>query len=215
MQARDFRLSKVPTTWKGILALPALGLAVVVASYWVERSRLRAVEKEVTYGNPGQTKHFWKFEMPGLQNPRALPAAASKIADGDEVIGVMVNGKPRAYWLKALRYPPWHIVNDVVAGVPVSVTFCDRTNCTRVYTGAHSSTPLDLNLGGLYGHEMVVEAGGVLYLQETGKPFEAGAGVPPLPYADHPWERTTWKAWRQRHPETDVFIGLGGIGPKP
>jgi hypothetical protein len=198
-----------------ILALLGLTLVVVVGFYLVERSRLRAVAKEVTHGTPEESKHFWKFEMPGLQEPRALPAPEAKIADGDDVIGVVVNGKPRAYWLKALRYPPWHIVNDVVGGVPVSVTHCDRTNCTRVYTGARSSRPLDLNLGGLYGREMVVKVGDALYFQETGKPFEPGAAVPPLPYADHDWERTTWKAWRQRHPETEVFIGLGGIGPKP
>jgi Protein of unknown function (DUF3179) len=215
MRAIIFRLSKIPTIGKLVLALPGLAIAVVAVSYLVERSRLRAVEKEITYGKPEESAHFWKFEMPGLQEPPAQPATESKIGDGDEVIGVVVNGRPRAYWLKALKYPPWHIVNDVVDGVPLSVTHCDRTNCTRVYTGARSPRPLDLNLGGLYGREMIVKAGGALYFQETGKPFEPGAGAPPLPYADHPWERTTWKAWRQRHPETDVFIGLEGIGPKP
>ena len=106
MQASTFRLVKVPTIGKVILAVLALELVVVVECYLVERSRLRAVEKQVTYGKPDPTKHFWKFEMPGLQKPRALPAQASKIEDGDEVIGVVVNGKPRAYWLKALKYPP-------------------------------------------------------------------------------------------------------------
>lgn len=71
-----------------------------------------------------------------LQTPRTVEADASRIAEGDEVLGVMVKGKSRAYWLKALRYPPWHIINDVVRGVPVSVTFCDRTNCTSVYQRA-------------------------------------------------------------------------------
>ncbi len=215
MHASHFRLSRISGFCAVILALLALVLVVLVQAYSVERSRLRGAEKDVTYGKPEETKHFWKYEMPGLQGPRAVSAEASKLADGEEVIGVVIDGKPRAYWLKALRHPPWHIVNDVIEGVPVSVTFCDRADCTRVYTGARSSKPLDLNLGGLYGREMVVEAGGVLYLQETGKPFEAGAGVPPIPYANLPWERTTWKAWRQRHPETDIFIGLGGIGPKP
>jgi len=218
MRASIFRLLKSPTISRVFLALLLVEVVVVLAFYSVERSRLRAVENEVTYPDPGDAqpaKHLWKFEMPGLQEPRTLPATAAKIADGDQVIGVLVHGKPRAYWLKALKYPPWHIVNDVIVGVPVSVTYCDRTDCTRVYTSVPSSTPLDVNLGGLYGREMVVKVGGVLYLQETGKPFELGAGVPSLPYADHPWERTTWKEWRLRHPETDVFIGQGGRGPKP
>ncbi len=218
MRASIFRLLQSPTIWRVILALLLVEIVAVLAFYAVERSRLRAVEKEVTYPKPGEVKpekRLWKFELSGLQKPQTLPATAAKLADGDEVIGLLVNGKPRAYWLKALKYPPWHIVNDVVVGVPVSVTYCDRTDCTRVYTSGQSSTPLDVNLAGLYGSEMVVKVGSVLYFQETGKPFEPGAGVPSLPYADYPWERTSWREWRQRHPETDVFIGQGGKGPKP
>jgi len=218
MRASIFRLLKSPTIWRSVLALLLVEMVAILALYSVERSRLRAVEKEVTYPNPGAlkpVKRLWTFEMPGLQKPQTLPAAAARIADGDEVIGVVVNGKPRAYWLKALKYPPWHIVNDVVVGVPVSVTYYDRTDCTRVYTSGQSSTPLEVNLGGLYGSEMVVKVGGVLYFQETGEPFEPGEAGPSLPFANYPWERTTWKQWRQRHPETDVFIGQGGKGPRP
>jgi hypothetical protein len=215
MNATIFRLFQIPPMWLAILAALGVELIVVLGFYWVERISLHAVEKDVTYGKGIMSKHLWKFEMPGLQRPRSLPAAASKIADGDEVIGVVVDGKAQAYSLNALGYPPWHIVNDVVAGVPVSVTYCDRNNCIRVYTDRRSSTPLDINLGGLYGKEMVVKIGGLLYFQETGKPFEAGEGASTLPYADLPWERTTWKEWRQRHPETDVFIGLVGNGPEP
>jgi hypothetical protein len=216
MQANNFRFWNIALPWRVILVLLAAEPLLVAVFYSVERSRLHAVEKSVTYRNSGPiTKKFWKFEMPGLRNPRAYSAETSKIPDNDEVIGVVINGQPRAYWLKALKYPPWHIVNDVVAGVPVSVTYCDRTNCTRVYTNGQSSAPLDVNLGGLYGKEMVVNVAGSLYLQDSGKPFELGAGTPSLPYTHHPWERTTWKAWRERHPETDVFVGLGRPGPRP
>jgi hypothetical protein len=184
--------------------------------YSFERSRLRAAQKKVPYGNDGPAPiNFWKFEMSGLRNPRAFSAETSQIPDNDEVIGVVVNGRSRAYWLKALKYPPWHIVNDVIARVPISVTYCDRTDCTRVYTNGQSSIPLDVNLGGLYGRQMVVKVGESLYLQDSGKPFEVRAGAPSLPYTNHPWERTTWKAWRQRHPDTDVFTGLGEPGPRP
>ncbi len=62
---------------------------------------------------------------------------------------------------------------------------------------------------------MVVKVGELLYFQETGKPFDAGASAASLPYSDYPWERTTWKQWKQRHPDTDLFMGQGGAGPKP
>ncbi len=215
MQASILRLLKTRAAWMPILAVLIVELVVVSGSYWVERIQLHAVEKDFTYVTKEVPTRLWKFEMPGLRSPAALPGVSSNVADGDEVIGVMVNGKARAYWLKALKYPPWHIVNDVVVGVPVTVTYCDHTNCTQVYTDRQSSAPLDINLGGLYGGEMVMKIGGVLYFHESGKPFKPGEDVPSLPYADHPWERTTWKEWRLRHPETDIFVGLGGRGPRP
>lgn len=215
MDASIFRLLKAPKTWVAILALAGIELAVVVGLFALERTRLHAIEHEVTYSSGTAPKHFWKFEMPGLQKPPVVPAPESKIADTDEVIGVIVNGTPRAYWLKALKYPPWHIVNDVVAGTPVSVTFCDRTNCIRVYTNGASSSPLDVNLGGLYGKEMVVKIDGVLYYQESGKPFDLDHGNASFPYPDHPWERTNWKAWKTKYPGTEVFVGLGRPGPQP
>lgn len=101
MHASHFRLSRISGFCAVILALLALVLVVLVQAYSVERSRLRGAEKDVTYGKPEETKHFWKYEMPGLQGPRAVSAEASKLADGEEVIGVVIDGKPRAYWLKA------------------------------------------------------------------------------------------------------------------
>lgn len=215
MKASMFRILTAPLTWLAIVGVLGAELALVAGLYTIERARLRAIERDVTYGTKNSPKHFWRFEMSGLRIPPVLPAATSKIADRDEVIGVVVNGKPRAYWLKALKYPPWHIVNDMVADVPVSVTYCDRTNCIQVYTDRQGSAPLDVNLGGLYGKEMIVKIGPVLYYQASGKPFDPAVSTPALPYADQPWERTTWRDWKQRHPETDVFIGLGGPGPKP
>src|SRR5271166_4190353 len=101
MRASIFRLLKSPTIWRVILALLFVEVVAVLAFYSVERSRLRAVEKEVTYPNPGDpkpVKRLWTFELSGLQKPQTLPATAAQIADGEEVIGVVVNGKPRAYW---------------------------------------------------------------------------------------------------------------------
>ncbi len=136
MRANILRLLKSPTIWIVFLILLVLETVVVFGFYSVERSRLHAVERDITYTSDRDeqpAKHFWKFEMPGLQEPQIILAQAAKLPDAEVVIGVVVNRKPRAYWLKALKYPPWHIVNDVVAGVPLSVTYCDRNDCARLY----------------------------------------------------------------------------------
>ena len=57
------------------------------------------------------------------------------------VIGVTAGGRHRAYLVRALSLgAKSHIVNDVVGGVPVSVTYCDIYTCTRLFIEA--SAPL-------------------------------------------------------------------------
>ncbi len=216
MRSSVLRLLKSPMIWMAIIGTLVVETGVVVSTYTVERSRLRAAERGVTNPNVGSVlpaTQFSPFMVPGLQDPRTLPANASRLADTEPVIGVVVNGKPRAYSVQAMSYPPWHVVNDVIVGVPVSVTFCDQSDCTRVFTSGGSAKPLDVDVAGLYGHEMIVKVDGFLYFQESGKAFNQGASAGSLPYADFPWEPTTWKAWRQRHPDTDVFVGQRGKGP--
>lgn len=65
-----------------------------------------------------------------IERDRFLPAndpavvAASEAAflrDEDEVFGLVVRGKARAYPISALAYH--HVVNDRLEGVPVAVTY--------------------------------------------------------------------------------------------
>ncbi len=211
MRPSLLRLVKSPLIWTGAIAVLLVETVVVLATYRVERSRLHAAERDVTTPYPAgsmPSQRFSPFMVPGLQNPHIRSASNTKLGDGDVVIGIVVNGKPRAYSQKALSYPPWHVVNDVIDGVPASVTYCDQTDCTRVYTGAgQSSRPLDIAVAGLYGRELIVKVERTLYFQGTGNPFNGSVNTASLPYATLPWERSTWKEWRLRHPETEVFDG--------
>jgi hypothetical protein len=54
--------------------------------------------------------------------PAAVPAgAASFLRDDDEVYGIVVAGRARAYPTTMLSYH--HVVNDVIEGIPVAVTY--------------------------------------------------------------------------------------------
>ena len=69
-----------------------------------------------------------KDGIPALSDPAFVGATdKSGIGDREPVITVEVDGtRPRAY---PIRYLTWHeIVNDVVGGVPVAVTFCPLCN---------------------------------------------------------------------------------------
>lgn len=143
---------------------------------------------------------------PGLVCPPAAPAAAAKLKDTDAVIGVVVNGRPRAYVVKALSYPQPHVVDDVVAGHPVTVTYCDLKNCAREFTG-DGDGPLDVGVGG-YDNGLLLRFNGRRYRQDSGEAVEPGA---PFPFPQLGFVRTTWKEWRDIHPDRDV-VGATALG---
>ncbi len=54
--------------------------------------------------------------------PRCVPAVTARfLRDDDEVYGIVVAEKARAYAIAMLAYH--HVVNDVMAGTPVAVTY--------------------------------------------------------------------------------------------
>jgi len=70
--------------------------------------------------------------IPSIDEPQFEDVANNIIIPGNEpVIGFEINGDARAY---PLRIMMWHeIVNDVVGGVPVAVTFCPLCNTSIVF----------------------------------------------------------------------------------
>lgn len=65
---------------------------------------------------------FEKDGFPAATEPGAVTAAQATWLHGiDEVLGVVVNGHARAYPITMIGYH--HVVNDVLAGTPVLVTY--------------------------------------------------------------------------------------------
>lgn len=55
-------------------------------------------------------------------DPKTVPAAEARfLRDDDEVYGIVVAERARAYAVRMLSYH--HVVNDVMAGTPVAVTY--------------------------------------------------------------------------------------------
>jgi len=153
-----------------------------------------------------------EIDVPGISRPPAVSAAEAPLAGEELVVGVRAGGRSRAYVMRALaRGAEFHVVNDVLGGVPVSVTHCNIYHCTRVFTGGPAGEPLDLSQGGVKDEGMVLRSGGHSYRQDTGESQDPGGS--PLRYASLPWEETTWGEWRQAHPDTDVYTGESALTP--
>ncbi len=73
-----------------------------------------------------------KDGIPSVDNPRFDFAGTTPFGDDEKIIGVVINGEAKAYPYGVLN---WHeIVNDTVAGVPVSVTYCPLCDTGIVFS---------------------------------------------------------------------------------
>jgi hypothetical protein len=155
------------------------------------------------WGGPGPRPFSSRMEV---IRPPTMPAASAGLGDDEEVIGVEAGGHYRAYALRALRNPRFHIVNDLIGGAPVSVAYCDLTDCAQAYT-SRGTAPLAITQAGLHEGEMLIRIGGFDYEHRTGR---AIGSARPFPYELSPWTRTTWGDWKRLHPATDVYPGGAG-----
>ena len=154
----------------------------------------------------------------GIDAPATLEADEAVLPDDRLVIGVRVGMTARAYLLSAfaenkLEFPigktgvamidaqdeaaiARHVVNDIVGGQPITVTYCGLQQCARVLTEENGRAPLDVGVGGW-------DDGLLLHIEGSRLPQQSNA----IPLEDVPFELTTWKEWREEHPQTDVYIG--------
>ena len=120
------------------IALAALAIFVVPGT---SQANPRQWSRE--WPNTDFTKHAVPFDeimsggvtkdrIPSIDEPRYVAVGAAKgFAPTEPVVGLTIKGKSRAYPLSILI---WHeIVNDVVDGVPVAVTFCPLCNAAVVF----------------------------------------------------------------------------------
>lgn len=131
----------------GLMAVAgsALGQEAAFRAAWPETdfSRTAIDLGEVMAGGPP------KDGIPAISDPRFIAAAQeTRLADREPVMTVRPeNGPARAY---PIRYLMWHeIVNDVVDGQPVAVTFCPLCNTGMVFDRREGGTTLSFGVSGL------------------------------------------------------------------
>jgi hypothetical protein len=149
-------------------------------------------------------------DMPGIARPVAVSADDAGLDDDTPILGIRAGGHSRAYVLEAFATGPnSHIVNDVLGGVPVSVTHCNLSGCSRAFTNdaspSRGNQPIELSAAGVKSYRLVLKTGGHAYEQETSAPLEPTS--PAFPYREYHVERTSWGTWHKAHPDSDVYLG--------
>lgn len=190
--------------YSGPLLLFAGGLGLIAVAPFVMSDRS---DKSTAPESPKQDlKKFYgaTHTMPGVRQPPAVSPAAAGLTDTDEVIGVVIGGKARAYVVKLMAGAPQnHVINDLINGTPVTVAYNNMGRVVRVFTGT-GSEPLDVYFGPSGDGSMVLEVNGHQYNQRTGISIDDDNPVK-LPFDAVPFELTYWKKWRDAHPDTDVI----------
>ena len=131
----------------------------------------------------------------------------------DRVIGVEISGDARAYPLRLMR---WHeVVNDVVGGESIAVTYCPLSDSVSVFSREVDGVEVELGVSGL-----LYNSNTLLYDRRSGPPDtplwiqldgRQVAGPAPDTQPRLALRRTiltTWGHWRAGHPDTGVLAPL-------
>ncbi len=184
--------------------LMAVSLATAVAgeaeTLRTDTSRALVPLEEIISGGPPPDG------IPAIDRPSFItPAAAARwIAPREPVLALEIKGDARAYPLQILM---WHeIVNDVVSGVPVAVTFCPLCNSGIVFERTVEGTTLDFGTSGkLYKSDLVMydRQSHSLWAQMEGRAIVGARAGTKLTLI--PANTLSFEEWRATHPTGQVL----------
>jgi hypothetical protein len=146
--------------------------------------------------------------IPALDNPSMIPAEdADYLEPREPVFGISINGDSRAYPLRILD---WHeMANDVVGGVPISLAYCTLCGAGIAYDGRASDGNIYTfgSSGFLFRSNKLMydRQTRTLWNQLTGRPVLGRQASSDLKLKILPIVVTSWKEWRNEHPDTLVL----------
>jgi hypothetical protein len=199
---------------------PAVGDGKHVESYGFDLSNLMLPREQLAAsGNPKDQIDAIPPRLVETITPQEVRLIAENehirfLVPGDRVIGLVINGEARAYPVRVLALH--ELVNDVVGGVPVAVSWsplCDSAVVWDRRIDGESAAAVEFGVSGLLVNSNPVyydrrkDAKGEslwpqLQLRAVSGPA-AGKAMKLVPY-----ELATWQEWTGAHPETRVLLGL-------
>lgn len=195
-----------------LLLVAGLGLALPVLA---QRTFDRDILSE-TFGYDDSTKQLVSLDdlhqgcarrdcIPSIDDPKfVLSSEATHVADDDLVLALSLKGYYRAYPTRILDQH--EIVNDIVAGNPVAVTWCPLCGSAVAVSRDIGGVTTEFGVSGLlYNSDLVFYDRRTETLWDQ---VEAKGIVGPLAgeeLALIPVSLTRWSRWKAAHPETIVL----------
>jgi Protein of unknown function (DUF3179) len=144
--------------------------------------------------------------IPSIDNPLFVPVSQEiSLPDREPVMSVIVNGEARAY---PLRIMMWHeIVNDVVGGTPLAVTYCPLCNASIVFEATIDGVPLQFGTTGKLRNSDLI-----MYDRQTQSWWQQFSGEAiagehtGLALKMIPSRLDSWGRFKQEHPDGTVLV---------
>jgi hypothetical protein len=148
--------------------------------------------------------------IPSLDDPVFVVADDAAYLNGrDRVLGISINGVARAYPIRILNYH--EIVNDVIGGASVVVTYCPLCGSGTAFEAAINGRSHEFGVSGLlYNSDVLMydrqtnSLWSQLMVQAVTGPMK-GTRLQQLPLS-----HTSWQEWVERYPETRVLSNKTG-----
>lgn len=142
-----------------------------------------------------------KDGIPALTNPKleTTKGANRWLKEHDQVLGIVINGKARAYPVRILN---WHeIVNDRIDNIPVVITYCPLCGSGMAFRSKDTFGVSGLLYQSdmlLYDHKTESLWSQIMMQAVAGQ--RTGERLAPVPI-----QHSSWKTWRTQHPKTTVL----------
>ena len=143
-----------------------------------------------------------------IDDPQYVQAGADgpSMKPDERVIGVVINDDARAYPINVLSVH--EIVNDMVGGEPVAVTWCPLCYSALVFSRwvEGADQPLSFGVSGKLLHETLVmfdRESDTLWSQLYGAAVDGELKGARLAF--FPSTFTEWSVWKEEHPESKVL----------
>ena len=143
--------------------------------------------------------------IPAIDQPQFVEASkVDFLRDDDRVLSVKIDNEVRAYPLRILN---WHeIVNDQIGDHAIAVTYCPLAGAGIIFDRRVAGRTLSFAVSGL-----LYQSDLVMYDRETESlwpqiAMKAVSG--PQAGVELRWmpsENTTWRAWREAHPDGKIL----------
>ena len=111
--------------------------------------------------------------------------------DQDEVISLNIGEQHYAFPKRWMNGMAEHVVSEIYEGLPIAVTYCNESECVRVFQGLAGGEKMNIMQYGLADGHMAMLVDGIPFLQEAED----------IPYDEYPFESMTWGEWKTDHPD--------------